>query len=87
MDYLSYKIKFSSSFKTKKAFLSYLFCTLGNGNICFYYTLYYFIKSKILPACYDEHRNLMYSKRKYQCSTCNHIKWIDTRYGDPFSKV
>ena len=31
MDYLDYKLMFSSSFKTKKAFLSYLFCTLGNG--------------------------------------------------------
>lgn len=38
-------------------------------------------------TCYDEHRNLMYSKRKYQCSTCDHVKWVDTRYGDPFSKV
>lgn len=38
-------------------------------------------------ACHDEHHNLMYSRRKYQCSNCDCIQWIDTRYGDPFSKV
>lgn len=31
MDYLSHKVRFSSTFKTKISFLSYLFCTLGTG--------------------------------------------------------
>ena len=32
----------------------------------------------------DEYRNMMYSKRKYQCTKCGEIVWIDTRYGDPY---